>query len=341
MFSKDIGIDLGTANTLVYMRGKGIIIREPSVAAVDVKMDRVRYVGQEAKDVIGRTPGSIVAVRPLKDGVIADFDMTTSMLQEFIRKALKGRAFAGSRVRVIICIPSGVTAVERRAVKEATQNAGAKRVSIIEEPMAAAIGAGLPVAEPTGSMIVDIGGGTSEVAVISLGGIVTSRSVRVAGDEFDSSIINYIKKKYNLLIGERTAENIKIAIGSAYPYADNEPSMDIKGRNLLNGLPENITVTSEEIREALSEPLSHVIEAIKVTLEKTPPELAADIIDQGIMLAGGGALLKGLDLLIHAETGMPVKVAERPLDCVADGTGKVLENIDKLIDVLTDDDTRY
>ena len=314
MFSKDIGIDLGTANTLVYMRGKGIIIREPSVVAVDVKMDRVRYVGQEAKDVIGRTPGSIVAVRPLKDGVIADFDMTTSMLQEFIRKALKGRAFAGSRVRVIICIPSGVTAVERRAVKEATQNAGAKRVSIIEEPMAAAIGAGLPVAEPTGSMIVDIGGGTSEVAVISLGGIVTSRSVRVAGDEFDSSIINYIKKKYNLLIGERTAENIKIAIGSAYPYADNEPSMDIKGRNLLNGLPENITVTSEEIREALSEPLSHVIEAIKVTLEKTPPELAADIIDQGIMLAGGGALLKGLDLLIHAETGMPVKVAERPLD---------------------------
>ena len=341
MFSKDIGIDLGTANTLVYMRGKGLIIREPSVVAVDVKMDRVRYVGQEAKDVIGRTPGSIVAVRPLKDGVIADFDMTTSMLQEFIRKALKGRAFAGSRVRVIICIPSGVTAVERRAVKEATQNAGAKRVSIIEEPMAAAIGAGLPVAEPTGSMIVDIGGGTSEVAVISLGGIVTSRSVRVAGDEFDSSIINYIKKKYNLLIGERTAENIKIAIGSAYPYADNEPSMDIKGRNLLNGLPENITVTSEEIREALSEPLSHVIEAIKVTLEKTPPELAADIIDQGIMLAGGGALLKGLDLLIHAETGMPVKVAERPLDCVADGTGKVLENIDKLIDVLTDDDTRY
>ena len=341
MFSKDIGIDLGTANTLVYMRGKGIIIREPSVVAVDVKMDRVRYVGQEAKDVIGRTPGSIVAVRPLKDGVIADFDMTTSMLQEFIRKALKGRAFAGSRVRVIICIPSGVTAVERRAVKEATQNAGAKRVSIIEEPMAAAIGAGLPVAEPTGSMIVDIGGGTSEVAVISLGGIVTSRSVRVAGDEFDSSIINYIKKKYNLLIGERTAENIKIAIGSAYPYSDNEPSMDIKGRNLLNGLPENITITSEEIREALSEPLSHVIEAIKVTLEKTPPELAADIIDQGIMLAGGGALLKGLDLLIHSETGMPVKVAERPLDCVVDGTGKVLENIDKLIDVLTDDDTRY
>ena len=338
MFSKDIGIDLGTANTLVYMRGKGIIIREPSVVAVDVKYDRVRYVGQEAKDVIGRTPGSIVAVRPLKDGVIADFDMTTSMLQEFIKKALKNRAFV--KARVIICIPSGVTAVERRAVKEATQNAGAKRVSIIEEPMAAAIGAGLPVAEPTGSMIVDIGGGTSEVAVISLGGIVTSRSVRVAGDEFDSSIINYIKKKYNLLIGERTAENIKIAIGSAYKYTDNEPVMDIKGRNLLNGLPENITITSEEIREALSEPLSHVVEAVKTTLEKTPPELAADIIDQGIMLAGGGALLKGLDLLINAETGMPVKIAERPLDCVEDVTGKVLENIDKMVDFLPDDDSR-
>ena len=339
MFTKDIGIDLGTANTLVYMRGKGIIIREPSVVAVDVKYDRVRYVGQEAKDVIGRTPGSIRAVRPLKDGVIADFDITTSMLQEFIKKALRGRAF--TKARVIICIPSGVTAVERRAVKEATQNAGAKRVSIIEEPMAAAIGAGLPVAEPTGSMIVDIGGGTSEVAVISLGGIVTSRSVRVAGDEFDSSIINYIKKKYNLLIGERTAENIKMGIGSAYPYADNEPVMDIKGRNLMNGLPENITVTSEEIREALSEPLDNVIEAIKITLEKTPPELAADIIDQGIMLAGGGALLKGLDLLINHETGMPVKIAERPLDCVADGAGAVLENIDKLVDVLDDEEKAY
>lgn len=339
MFSKDIGIDLGTANTLVYMRGKGIIIREPSVVALDVKQDRVRYVGQEAKDVIGRTPGSIVAVRPLKDGVIADFDMTTSMLQEFIKKALKGKLF--TRPRVIICIPSGVTAVERRAVKEAAQNAGAKRVSIIEEPMAAAIGAGLPVAEPTGSMIVDIGGGTSEVAVISLGGIVTSRSVRVAGDEFDSAIMSYIKKKYNLLIGERTAENIKIGIGSAYQVEENEPVMDIKGRNLLNGLPENITITTAEIREALSEPLSHVIEAIKVTLERTPPELAADIIDTGIMLAGGGALLRGLDMLIQSETRMPVKVAERPLDCVADGTGVVLENIEKLEDVLNSDDSRY
>ncbi|HNX64346.1 MAG TPA: rod shape-determining protein [Oscillospiraceae bacterium] len=338
MFTKDIGIDLGTANTLVYMRGKGIIIREPSVVAVDTKTDKVRCVGQEAKDVIGRTPGSIVAVRPLKDGVIADFDITTSMLQEFIRKALAGTFL--TKTRVIICIPSGVTAVERRAVKEAAENAGAKRVSIIEEPMAAAIGAGLPVAEPTGSMIVDIGGGTSEVAVISLGGIVTSRSVRVAGDEFDLAIINFIKKKYNLLIGERTAENIKIGIGSAFPL-DSDTTMEIKGRNLLNGLPENITITSAEIREALAEPLSHVIEAIKVTLEKTPPELAADIIDQGITLAGGGALLKGLDKLINKETGMPVFIAENPLDCVAEGTGRVLENIEKLHDVLNDDSKYY
>ncbi len=334
MFKKDIGIDLGTANTLVYMRGKGIIIREPSVVAVDARTERVRCVGQEAKDVIGRTPGSIIAVRPLKDGVIADFDYTTCMLQEFIKKALAGSIF--SKTRVIICIPSGVTAVERRAVKEAAESAGAKRVSIIEEPMAAAIGAGLPVAEPTGSMIVDIGGGTSEVAVISLGGIVTSRSVRVAGDEFDLAIINYVKKKYNLLIGERTSENIKIKIGSAFP-SEEDATMDIKGRNLLTGLPENITITSTEIREALSEPLSHVIEAIKTTLERTPPELAADIIDQGITLAGGGALLKGLDKLINNETGMPVHIAENPLDCVAEGTGKVLENIEKLHDVLNDD----
>ena len=338
MFSKDIGIDLGTANTLVYMKGKGIIIREPSVVAVEIKTDKVRYVGKEAKEVIGRTPGSIVAVRPLKDGVIADFDITTSMLQEFIRKALKGALF--SKPRVIICIPSGVTAVERRAVKESAESARAKRVFVIEEPMAAAIGAGLPVAEPTGSMIVDIGGGTSEVAVISLGGIVASRSVRVAGDEFDLSIINYIKKKYNLLVGERTAENVKMGIGSAFP-GENEPVMDIKGRNLLTGLPESITITSEEIRDALSEPLAQIIEAIKITLEKTPPELSADIIDSGITLTGGGALLKGVDKLINKVTGMPVHIAERPLDCVADGTGKVLENIDKLYDVLSDEETRY
>ena len=338
MFTKEIGIDLGTANTLVYMRGKGIIIREPSVVAVDTRTDRAKYVGQEAKDVIGRTPGSIIAVRPLKDGVIADFEITTTMLQEFIKKALKGSMFA--KAHVISCIPSGVTAVERRAVKEAAENAGAKKVNIIEEPMAAAIGAGLPVSEPQGSMIVDIGGGTSEVAVISLGGIVTSRSVRVAGDAFDTAIINYIKKKYNLLIGERTAENVKIAIGSAFPM-EQESDMEIKGRNLLNGLPENINVTSAEIREALAEPLSHVVEAIKVTLEKTPPELAADIIDQGITLAGGGALIRGLDKLINKETGMPVNVAETPLDCVADGTGKVLEDIERLREVLNDDSKYY
>ena len=337
--SKDVGVDLGTANTLVYMKGKGIIMREPSVVAVDTKTDEVRCVGAEAKAVIGRTPGSIVAVRPLKDGVIADFDITANMLENFLKKACGNSMF--SRPRVVICIPSGVTEVERRAVREATLKAGARQVSVIEEPMAAAIGAGLPISEPTGSMIVDIGGGTSEVAIISLGGIVTARSVRVAGDEFDSAIINYIKKKYNLLIGERTAENIKMGIGSAYKTGDTEPVMDIKGRNLLNGLPENITVTSEEIREAISEPLSHVIDAIKTTLEKTPPELAADIIESGIMLAGGGALLRGLDQLIHEETGMPVKIAERPLDCVADGTGKVLENIDKLEDVLSEDENIY
>ncbi len=337
MFSRDIGIDLGTANTLIYMRGKGVIIREPSVVAVDTRSNTVRSVGREAKDVIGRTPGSIVAVRPLKDGVIADFEVTTAMLQEFIKKAL---AKSFSKPRVIICIPSGVTAVERRAVKESAERAGAKKVAIIEEPMAAAIGAGLPVAEPRGSMVVDIGGGTSEVAVISLGGIVASRSVRVAGDEFDRSIIDYLKKKYNLLIGERTAENIKLEIGSAYPLEE-ERTMDVKGRNLLNGLPENLTVTSEEVREALAEPLEKVIEAIKITLEKTPPELAADIIDGGIMLTGGGALLSGLDIMIHNETGMPVHVAENPLDCVAQGTGMVLENSDKLYDVLSDDSPRY
>ena len=321
MFSRDIGIDLGTANTLVFMKGKGIIMREPSVVAVDTRHDAVRFVGSEAKEVIGRTPGSIVAVRPLKGGVIADFDITASMLQIFIKKVFNNSIFA--RPRVIICIPS---------VK-----AGARQVSIIEEPMAAAIGAGLPVAEATGSMIVDIGGGTSEVAVISLGGIVVSRSVRVGGDAFDASIIQYIKKKYSLLIGERTAEDIKIAIGSAYPY-EGEDTMEIKGRNLIDGLPKNITITSEEIREALQDSLASVLEAIRVTLERTPPQLAADIIDHGITLSGGGALLRGLDSLISKETGMPVNVAENPLDCVAVGTGKVLEDIDRLKEVLSDED---
>ena len=337
LFSKDVGIDLGTANTLVYMKGKGIIMREPSVVAVDTKTDEVRCVGTEAKAVIGRTPGSIVAVRPLKDGVIADFDITANLLENFLKKACGNSMF--SRPRVVICIPSGVTEVERRAVREATLKAGARQVSVIEEPMAAAIGAGLPISEPTGSMIVDIGGGTSEVAVISLGGIVTSRSVRMAGDEFDNAIVNYIRRKYNLLIGERTAENIKLEIGSAFP-SEQESSMEIKGRNLLNGLPENITITSAEVRDALAEPLSRVIEAIKITLEKTPPELSADIIDQGITLAGGGALLRGLDKLINRETGMPVYVAEYPLDCVAEGTGRILENLEKYRDLLTEE-VRY
>lgn len=338
MFNKDIGVDLGTANTLIFMKGKGIIMREPSVVAVDTRTDTVRYVGQEAKDVIGRTPGSIAVVRPLKDGVIADFDITASMLQIFIRKAFNNSAFA--RPRVVICIPSGVTAVERRAVKEATLKAGAKQVSIIEEPMAAAIGAGLPVAEASGSMIVDIGGGTSEVAVISLGGIVAARSVRVGGDEFDSAIVNFVKKKYNLLIGERTSEDIKIGIGSAYEMPE-DVQMEIKGRNLVDGLPKNLILHSREVREALTDPLSSVLDAIKTTLERTPPELSADIIDHGIYLTGGGALLRGLDQLIASETGMPVYIAENPLDCVALGTGKVLDNLDTLGEVLSRDESKY
>lgn len=338
MFNKDIGIDLGTANTLVYLRGKGIIMREPSVVAVDTKTDEVRSVGHEAKAVIGRTPGSIVAVRPLKDGVIADFDITANMLSRFIKKVCGNSMFF--RPRVVICIPSGVTEVERRAVKEASLKAGARQVSVIEEPMAAAIGAGLPISEPSGSMVVDIGGGTSEVAVISLGGIVAARSVRVGGDELDQSIIAYIKRKYNLLIGERTAEQIKIEIGSAYDI-DQQLTMEIKGRNLVDGLPKNISINSDEIREALSESLQKITDAIKETLERTPPELSADIIDHGITLTGGGALLRGLDELIEKETGMPVHIAENPLDCVAMGTGKVLEDIDKLRDLLSDDPKAY
>ncbi len=325
LFSQDIGIDLGTANTLVFVKGKGIVIREPSVVAVDVRTQppKVVAVGAEAKEMIGRTPGSITAVRPLKDGVIADFDVTADMLKSFIKRAISGSPF--NRARVMICIPSGVTEVERRAVHDAARSAGAKYVSLIEEPMAAAIGAGLPVSEATGSMVVDIGGGTAEVAVLSLGDIVTSRSARVAGDDFDDAIIAYIKKKYNLLVGERTAEDIKIRIGSAYAY-EGEGAMNVKGRNLMDGLPKNVEVTSEEIREALADPVSMIIDAIRSTLEKTPPELAADIIDHGIMLTGGGALLRGLDKLIEIETKMPVHVAQNPLDCVVDGTGLCLEN---------------
>lgn len=323
MFSKDIGIDLGTANTLVFMKNKGIVMREPSVVAVDVNSDTVLAVGSQAKNMIGKTPGSIVAVRPLRDGVIANFDITAAMLKYFVRKTVKTSLFS-KRPRVVVCIPSGVTEVERRAVEDAARQAGAREVELIQEPMAAAIGAGLPVSEPTGNMVVDIGGGTSEVAVISLGDIVTSRSARVAGNKFDEAIIAYVKKKYNLLIGERTAENVKIEIGSAFPY-EGEGSMEIKGRNLLDGLPKNVEITAAEVREALDDSLHMIIDAIKSTLENTPPELAGDIIGHGIMLTGGGALLRGMDQLIAQQTGMTVHVAENPLDCVVDGTGKRLE----------------
>ena len=320
--SRSIGIDLGTANTIVYVRGKGITLREPSVVAVESRSKKVVAVGNEAKLMLGKTPGSITAMRPLKDGVIADFKITAKMLQHFIKKAVKPGIF--SKPRVIICMPTGVTEVERKAVEDAAYEAGAKPpVILIEEPMAAAIGAGMPVDEPTGSMVVDIGGGTSEVAVISLGDIVTACSVRVAGDKFDESISTYIKKKYNLLIGERTAEDIKIKIGSAYPYED-EKSLVVKGRNLVDGLPKDITITASEVRDALADPLMTIVEAIKTTLEKTPPELSADIIDHGIMLTGGGALLRGIDMLVMQQTGMPVHIADRPLDCVVDGAGKRL-----------------
>lgn len=333
MFTCDIGIDLGTANTLVYMKGRGIIIREPSVVAVDARTDelRVRCVGHEAKAIIGAAPNSILAVRPLKDGVIADFDITAAMLQSFIRQACGRRLFV--RPRVVICVPSGVTEVERRAVRQAAAKAGARQVTVIEEPMAAAIGAGLPTAEPVGSMIVDIGGGTAEVAVISLSGIVASRSVRCAGDALDQSITSFIKRKYNLLVGERTAEQIKLEIGSACPpdptdTEHGETTMEIKGRNLVDGLPKDILIRSEEVREAMNENLMRIVEAIKDTLECTPPELSSDIIDRGIMLSGGGALLRGLDTLIQNETGIEVHIAEAPLDCVALGAGAVLDHPD-------------
>ena len=333
MFTCDIGIDLGTANTLVYMKGRGIIIREPSVVAVDARTDelRVRCVGHEAKAIIGAAPNSILAVRPLKDGVIADFDITAAMLQSFIRQACGSRLFV--RPRVVICVPSGVTEVERRAVRQAAAKAGARQVTVIEEPLAAAIGAGLPTAEPVGSMIVDIGGGTAEVAVISLSGIVASRSVRCAGDALDQSITSFIKRKYNLLVGERTAEQIKLEIGSACPpdptdTEHGETTMEIKGRNLVDGLPKDILIRSEEVREAMNENLMRIVEAIKDTLECTPPELSSDIIDRGIMLSGGGALLRGLDTLIQNETGIEVHIAEAPLDCVALGAGAVLDHPD-------------
>lgn len=329
--AKDIGIDLGTANTLVHLKGKGIVVREPSVVAVNIKTNEVLAVGEAAKEMIGRTPGNIVAIRPMRDGVIADFDVTQSMIKYFIKKAISSGGFG--KPRVVICVPSGVTEVEKRAVEDATLQAGAKEAYLIEEPMAAAIGANLPVEEPYGSMVVDIGGGTSEVAVISLGGIVTSKSLRIAGDELDDAISHYIKKEYSLMIGERTAEQIKITIGGAFPKTKEE-KMSIRGRDLITGLPKNIEITSSEINEALKEPVNAIIDSIKYTLEKTPPELASDIMDRGIMLTGGGALLDGLDKLIKQETGMPVSIAENPLDCVVLGSGKVLDEIETLKKVL-------
>ncbi len=324
LFAQDIGIDLGTANTIIYLQGKGIVLREPSVVAVEEKDDfpSVVAIGTEAKEMIGKTPGSITAVKPLKDGVIINSEITSDMLKVFIKKVINRSPFA--RARVMISVPSGITEVERKAVHDAARDAGAKFVSLIHKPLAAAIGVGLPVSEPVGSMIVDIGGGTTEVAVISYRDIVTAKSCRIAGDDFDEAIIEYIRKKHNILIGERTAEEVKIKIGSAKEY-DGEGAMDVRGRNLINGLPRSVEITSEEVREALSEPIAQIIEAIRSTLEKTPPELLADIVDNGIMLTGGGALLREMDKLISEETKIPVHVAVDPMDCVAIGMGKSLD----------------
>lgn len=325
-FTRDLGIDLGTANTLVYVKGRGIVVREPSVVALRTDTKKIVAVGADAKKMIGRTPGNIVAIRPMKDGVIADFETTATMIKYFIRSAQKPRTLFPRHPNVMICVPSGITAVEKRAVEDATKQAGAREAYIIEEPFAAAIGADLPVWEPTGSMVVDIGGGTTEVAVISLGGIVTSRSIRIAGDEMDEAIIAYIKRLYNLMIGERTSEQLKMEIGSAMPL-DKVESIEIRGRDLVSGLPKTLAITSDEITEALSDTVNSIIDAVKVTLEKCPPELSADIMDRGIVLTGGGALLRNLDKMLSGETGMPVIVAENPLDCVAIGTGKALDNI--------------
>jgi len=322
-FAPAVGIDLGTANTLIHVRGRGILLREPSVIAIETETRKVLAVGEEAKRMIGRTPGNVVAIRPLKDGVIADFDQTEQMLRGFIKKVHRRNGLFAP-LTVAVGIPSGVTEVERRAVQDAAKRANARHAYLIEEPMAAAIGAGLPVGEPTGCMIVDIGGGTSEVAVISLGGIVTSKSTRVAGDEIDEAIMAYVRKVYNLLIGDRTAEEVKLRIGSAYPLEE-EKTMEIRGRDQVTGLPRSAVINSAEVREAIRDPVYAIVEAVKMTLENTPPELASDIMDRGIVLAGGGALLRGLDQLISVETGMPAHVAPDPLSCVALGTGKALE----------------
>ncbi|OXT18955.1 rod shape-determining protein [Bacillus sp. OG2] len=323
--TRDLGIDLGTANTLVYVKGKGIAVREPSVVAMQTDTKSIVAVGNDAKNMIGRTPGNVVAMRPMKDGVIADYETTATMMKYYIRQAVK-KGFLAGKPYVMVCVPSGITAVEQRAVIDATRQAGARDAYPIEEPFAAAIGANLPVWEPTGSMVVDIGGGTTEVAIISLGGIVTSQSIRIAGDEMDDAIINYIRKTYNLMIGDRTAESIKMEIGSAGEPEGIE-NMEIRGRDLLTGLPKTIEITAEEIAAALRDTVYSIVDAVKVTLEKTPPELAADIMDRGIVLTGGGALLRNLDKVIAEETKMPVLIAENPLDCVAIGTGKALDHI--------------
>ena len=327
LFSNDLAIDLGTANTLVYVKGKGIALREPSVVTVQKDSKHVLAVGSEAKAMVGRTPENIMAIRPMKDGVIANFEITEAMLRYFIQKVHNRKTFV--RPRMVICVPSGITQVERRAVRDSAENAGAREVYLIEEPMAAAIGVGLPVEEPGGSMVVDIGGGTTEVAVISLAGIVYAQSVRVGGDEMDEAIISYIKRNYNLLIGERTAEEIKIQVGSAYEIGERK-TLEIKGRDLIAAIPKTVVITDEEVRESLSEPVSAIVETVRGALERTPPELAADIVDRGIVLAGGGGLLRGIDVLLKEETGLPVTVAEDPLSAVVMGTGKVLDELDLL-----------
>ncbi len=334
---RDMAVDLGTANTLVYVRGKGIVLNEPSVVAINKATTGIVAVGTEAKRMIGRTPGNIVAVRPLKDGVIADFDTTERMLRFFIQQVHRRRHFA--KPRLVVCVPSGITAVEQRAVKQAGYAAGARRVYIVEEPMAAAIGAGMPVHEPTGNMIVDVGGGTTEVAIISLGGIVASQSIRTAGDELDGAIISYVKKEYSLMLGERTAEEIKMSIGSAFPMPD-EPPAEIRGRDLVSGLPKTIIVSAEEIRKAIEEPINAIIDAVKSTLDKCPPELSGDVMDRGIVLTGGGALLRGLDERLRHETAMPINIAENPLYSVALGAGRCVEEFEALQQVLNSETRR-
>ena len=325
--STDIGVDLGTANVLVYVKGKGIVLREPSVVAIDKDSNRVLAIGEEARRMLGRTPGNIVAIRPLREGVIADYDTTESMLRHFIRKVAGKSLFF--KPRIMVCIPSGVTTVEKRAVLEAAMQAGARKTYLIEEPLAAALGAGLDIAEPCGAMVVDIGGGTTDVAVLSLGGIVVSESLRIGGDRFDESLVSFVKKEYKIMIGERTAEEMKVQIGTAFPNSRNE-TMEVRGRDLLSGLPKTVRITSEETREALAEPVALIVQCVKSVLENTPPELASDIMDRGIVMTGGGSLLHGLDRLIQEETGIPTYLAEDPLSCVALGTGKALESLESL-----------